>query len=161
MQVIQALDMQKLTQKLVMLMKLILGGQRVPTIYRIRVSDIKKLDDNVVIPIISLIKQTKPTKHMAPLLFQIYNKGSKFPVAGYLTEYLKRTKSYEDTDKLFSACIKPYREASKDIISRWYKSIIKESGIKIHNYPSHSSRTAASFYAKSCGHCRVQVGNWR
>ena len=90
---------------------------------------------------------------MAPLLFQTYNEEPKFSVAGYLTAYLKRTKNYEDTDKLFLACIKPYREASKDIISRWCKSIIKESGIKIHNYPSHSSRTAASFYAKSRGDC--------
>ena len=98
---------------------------------------------------------------MAPLLFQTYNEEPKCSVAGYLTAYLKRTKNYEDTDKLFLACIKPYREASKDIISRWCKSIIKESGIKIHNYPSHSSRAVASFYAKSRGDCRVQVGNWR
>ena len=47
-------------------MTLISGEQR--TIHSIRVSDIKILDNKVVIPIMSLIKQTKPTKHMA-LLF--------------------------------------------------------------------------------------------
>ena len=77
----------------------------------------------------SLIKQTKPVKHMAPLCFQIYNKEPKLRVVSHPTEYLKRTKSYRDTDKLFLTCIKPYRAASKDTISRWCKSIIKESGI--------------------------------
>ena len=75
MQDIHALDIQKLTQKLVMLMTLISGEQR--TIHSIRVSDIKILDNKVVITIMSLIKQTKPTKHMAPLCFQIYNKEPK------------------------------------------------------------------------------------
>ena len=46
----------------------------------------------------SLIKQTKPTKHMAPLRFQIYNKEPRLCVVAHLTEYLKRTKSYRDTD---------------------------------------------------------------
>ena len=66
---------------------------------------------------------------MAPLCFQIYNKEPKLCVVSHLTEYLKRTKSYRNTEKLFLTCIKPYRAASKDTISRWCKSIIKESGI--------------------------------
>ena len=134
MQDIHALDIQKLTQKLVMLMTLISGEQR--TIHSIRVSDIKILDNKVVIPIMSLIKQTKPTKDMAPLCFQIYNKEPKLCVVTHLTEYLKRTKSYRDTDKLFLTYIKAYRAASKDTISRWCKSIIKESGITTHSYNS-------------------------
>ena len=152
MQEIQSLDIQKLTQKLVMLMALISGGgQRVQTIHSIRISDIKILNNKVVTPIMSLIKQTKPTKHMAPLCFQTYSKEPRLCVVSHLTEYLKRTKSYRDTDKLFLTCIKPYRSASKDIISRWCKSVIKESGISIHSYTSHSSRAAASSYAKFRG----------
>ena len=145
MQDIHALDIQKLTQKLVMLMTLISGGQRPQTIYSIRVSDIKILDNKVVIPIMSLIKQTKPTKHMAPLCFQIYNKEPPNWVSK------KKKKSYRDRDKLFLTCIKPYRAASKDTISRWCKSVIKESGISIHSYTSHSSRAEASSYVKTRG----------
>ena len=69
MQKIHALDTQKLTQKLAMLMALTSGGQRVQIIHSIRISDVKILDNNVVIPIMSLIKQTKPTKDMASLCF--------------------------------------------------------------------------------------------
>ena len=137
MQEIQALDIQKLTQKLVLLMKLISGGQRVRTIHSIRVSDIKILVNKVVIPIMPLIKQTKPTKYLAPLCFQVYNKEPKLCVVSHNNEYLKKTKTYRHTDKLFLTCIKPYREASKYIISRWCKPIIKESGINIHSYTTH------------------------
>ena len=63
------LDIPKLTQKLVMFMTLISGGQMPQTIYSIRVSDIKILNNKVAILIMSLIKQTKPTKHMAPPAF--------------------------------------------------------------------------------------------
>ena len=99
----------------------------------------------------SLINQTKPTKHLTPLRFQIYNEEPKLCVVTHLTEYLKITKSYKDTDKLFLTSIKLCRTASKDTISRWCKSIIKESGISIHSYTSVSSRAAVSSYAKSCG----------
>ena len=73
-------------------------GQRTQIIHSIRISDIKILDNKVVIPMTSLINQTKPTKHMAPLCFQIYNKEPRLCVVAHLTEYLKRTKSYRDTD---------------------------------------------------------------
>ena len=164
MQNIHSLDTQKLTQKLAMLTALTSGGQRVQTIHSIRVSDVKILDNKVAIPIMSLIMQTKPTKDMAPLYFQIYNKDPKLCVVSHLTGYLKRTKSYRDTDKLFSTCIKPCRAASKDTVSRWCKSIIKESSISIHSYTSHSSRAAASSYAKSHGvslSTIIQSAGWK
>ena len=84
-----------------------------------------------------LIKQTKPTKYLAPLCFQVYNKEPKLCVASHHNEYLKKTKTYRHTDKLFLISIKRYREASKYIISRWCKPIIKESGINIHSYTPH------------------------
>ena len=164
MQDIHPLGTQKLTQKLVMLMTFISGSQRADTIHSIRVSDIKILDKKVVIPIMSPIKQTKRTKHIAPLCFQIYNKELKLCVVSHLTEYLKRAKSYRDTDKLLLTCIKPYRAASKDTISKWCKSIIKESDISIHIYTSHSSRAAASSYVKSLGASLstiIQSAGWK
>ena len=98
---IQALDTQKLTWKLVMLMTLISGGQRAHNIHNIRVSDIQILHNKVVIPILFLIKQTKPIKHIPPLYFQTYNKERKFFVVSHLTEYLKRTKSKRDQTNYF------------------------------------------------------------
>ena len=59
---------------------------------------------------------------------------------------------YHGTDKLFLICTKPYRPARKGtIISRWCGSVIRESGITIHNYCSHLHTAAHSLYAKCCG----------
>ena len=101
MQEIHALDFQKFNQKLVLLMALISGSQTAQTTHSIRVSDIKILDNKVVISIMCLIKQTEPPKHVAPLCFQRYNKEQKLCAVSHLTEYLKRAKSYSDTDHFF------------------------------------------------------------
>ena len=71
------------------LMALFSGGQRVQVIYSIRISDIKLLDYEVAMSIMFLNKQTKPTKHMTPLCFQIYNKEPNHCAVSHLTEYLK------------------------------------------------------------------------
>ena len=83
---IHTLDIQKLTQKLVILMTLISGGQRAQNIFSSRVSDIKILDNKVAIPIMSQIEQTKPTKHKEPLCFQAYNKDPKPCVVTHITK---------------------------------------------------------------------------
>ena len=97
----------------------------------------------------SLIKQTKLTKHMATLCPQASNKEPSFCVVSRLTEYLKRTKSYIDAEKLLLTYIKPF---------------INESGISIRNYTSHSSRAAALSYAKSRGvslSIIIQSADWK
>ena len=99
---------------------------------------------------------------MAPLYF----KEPKLCVVSHLTEYLKRTKSYRDTYKLFLTCIKPYRVASKDTIFRWCKSITKESGISFIGTPLihlelqlHPMRSPVDHrYPQSS---RLQFGNQR
>ena len=99
----------------------------------------------------SMFKQTKLTRYMAPMFFQTYKKEPKLYVESHLIEHLKRIKikSYRDTDKLFLTCMKPYRAASMDIISRWRKSINTENAITIQNYTSYSARVVASSYVKS------------
>ena len=90
---------------------------------------------------------------MALLCFHTYNKGPKVGVVSQLTEYLKRIK-----------CFKHYRVASKDTISRWCKSIVKENGISIHSYTSHSSIAPASSYARSRGALLstiIQSAGWK
>ena len=86
MQEIHTLDIQKLTQKLVILMTLISGRQRAQNNFSSRVFDIKILDNEVSIPIMSQIEQTKSTKQKGPLCFQAYNKDPKLCVVTYLTE---------------------------------------------------------------------------
>ena len=48
-------------------------------------------------------------------------------------------------------CREPYKAATKNTVSRWCKSLPKDSGINIDNYSSHLPSAAASPYAKSHG----------
>ena len=88
MQDIHLLDNQTLTQTLVMLSRQL--SQKVKgslTIHSISVSGMKILYNNVVMPIISRIKLTKSTKHMALLFLKICNKEQLLFVVSHLIEY--------------------------------------------------------------------------
>ena len=98
---------------------------------------------------------------MAPPCFQTCNKEPKLCVVSHLTEFFYKTKSYRVTGKSFLSCIDPYRAVIKDAISRWCKSIIKESGISVNYYTSYSSADAASSYVKFWGALLSQLPRLR
>ena len=60
-----------------MLMTPISGGDMVQTIHSIRVSDVKILGNKVIIPIMSVIKQNKPTKTHDTHVFPDIQKRAK------------------------------------------------------------------------------------
>ena len=88
MQDIQTLHIKNITRKLVILMKRIAGDQRGQLIHSIRVFDIKVLDNEVVLGIMSLIKETNLTTYMA----YIYNKEPKLYDVSHLTIFKKNKK---------------------------------------------------------------------
>ena len=61
------LGLKELSQKLCLLLILITGGQRCQTIHNIQIADLKILDGKLFTPIMSKIKQTRPSLHMEPL----------------------------------------------------------------------------------------------
>ena len=130
---------------------LTIGGQRCQTIHGIATGDIKVLDDCLYIPIMGKIKQTKPSKHMAPLKFMPYLKEPKLCVVTHLTQYLEKTTPLRQCSSLFISYIKPYKAVSRDTIRRWCREVLHNSGIDINTYSSHSSRSAASSKAREKG----------
>ena len=61
-----------LGKKLALLMGLLSGGQRSQTLHSLNIEDIKILGDRCIIPIMQKIKQTRPGKHMKPLIFKCF-----------------------------------------------------------------------------------------
>lgn len=146
------LNLKKLSQKLALLLVLLSGGQRCQTIDNINVLDIKIVEDVMVIPILEKIKQSKPGNHMPPLKFKCYVKEPKLCVVTHMTQYLKTTMGVRgNTEKLFLSFQKPHGPVGKDTIARWCKTLLRESGIDVNIYSSHSSRSAATSKAKSKG----------
>ena len=130
---------------------IVAGGQRCQTVHAIDIRDINLSTDRCVIPLYEKLKQTRPGNHLKPLGFKPFHAEPKLCVIQNLIAYLNKTKQKRKDTQLFISYIKPYRAVTKDTVARWSKSIMKEAGIDIEKYCTHSSRSAASSYVKSKG----------
>ena len=117
----------------------------------------KIIENTLVIPIMSKIKQTRIGKHMAPLKFRCYNQDLKLCVVTHMETYLRKTKLSRKSQSLFISYAKPHSAVGKKTISRWCRNLLMESGIDMCKYSSHSSRSAASSKAKQRGATLQQI----
>ena len=145
------LTLATLGKKLVLLIGIVAGGHRSQTLHAIRSTDIRILGDRCVIPIYDPIKQTRPGRHLKPLEFRVYLNDPKLCVVEHLKQYLLKTSLIRKHPQLFISYQKPHNPVSKDTLARWCKQMMALAGIDINEYSSHSSRSAASSYAKAKG----------
>lgn len=143
------LPLKILCKKLVVLMALLAGGQRMQTIHKIDLRDITVEPNKIIIPIMDKIKQTKPGKHLKPLEFLQYPNEPKLCVPSNLKAYLSKTINNRTSYPLFISYIKPFKPVSKDTVARWCKDFLQLSGVDIKRYTSHSCRSAASSNLKT------------
>ena len=83
------LTLKELSLKLAMLLSLFSGGQKMQTIHLISLKDIKYVGEQVFIPIMQKIKQSKPGNHTYPLKFKTYPKHTKLCVVAHLKRYIE------------------------------------------------------------------------
>ena len=140
-----------LGKKLAILIAVLAGGQRCQTIHSINALHIQVLNDKCIIPIYKTLKQTRVQSHLKPLEFKVYSKEPKLCIVDNLNLYLKKTGHLRKHSQLFLSMQKPHHPVSRDTISRWCKSIMMSAGIDTKKYTTHSSRSAASSYAKAKG----------
>ena len=141
------LSLNLLGKKLAILICLVAGGQRCQTVHAINVLHIRLVNGVCYIPLYTKLKQTRIGHHLAPLKFKVF-KDPKLCVITNLTEYLKRTHEKRVDGALFISYYRPHKKVSKDTISRWVKEMMTNTGID-GNFVSHSSRSAASSFARS------------
>ena len=145
------LALKELSLKLVMSLCLVSGGQRMQTIHLIIFKDITYVGEQVFIPIMQKIKQSKPRNPICPLSFKTYPKDTKLCVVAHLKRYIELKQDLRSSDKLFISYMKPHQAINNDIISRWCKTVMELRCIDIQKYSTHSTRSAASLKAKSIG----------
>ena len=92
-QVISDLTLKELSLKLVMLLPLVSGRQRMQAIRLINLKDIKYVGDQVFIPTMQKIKQSKPENHIFPFSFKTQPKDTKLFVVGHLKRYTELTQN--------------------------------------------------------------------
>ena len=127
-----------LRKKLALLMGLLSEGQRSHTLHSLNIGDIRILGDKCIIPIMQKIKQTRPGKHMKPLIFKCFLQEPKLCVVSNLKSYINRTKHLRKDCELFISYIAPFRCVAKDTICRWCKDILRLAGIDLNLYTTHS-----------------------
>ena len=144
----EKLSLKNLTLKVVMLMAL-LSGQRRQTLHTLSIDCMQISSDKCVFFINSLLKTSRPGKHLACLEFQAYAPDVSLCIVKHLQHYLKRTDVLRgDVKQLFVSYTKPHKAVSPDTVSRWIKTTLAGAGIDTSKHGAHSTRSASTSVAK-------------
>ena len=98
-------------------------------------------------------KVDRPGKKRPPLKFLPFLENKKLCVCSCIDSYLLRTSAWRGNNEsqLLLSFVKPHGAVKSVTISRWLTDILSQSGIDVNVFSGHSTRTAASSKAKSCG----------
>jgi integrase len=142
-------DLKMLTYKTVMLLAL-LTGQRRQTLHALNITtmDLNREKCNFVIT--SLLKTSRPGKHLASIEVQSYKLDRKLCPVAHIEEYVKRTIDLRGNQhRLFISHQKPHKEVSGDTVSRWLKNTLDLAGVNTAKFGAHSTRAATTSAAKA------------
>ena len=114
----EKLDLKTLTLKLVILMSLI-TAQRGQNLQILDIDSMREVPDGFEFLLAGHIKQSRPSYKVLSVVLKTFPADPLLCVVTYLREYLERTKLLRGSEtKLFICCIKPYKQVSRETISR-------------------------------------------
>ena len=141
------LGLKALTFKLTMLLCL-LTGQRCQTLSKLDTTLMQKLPGKYVFTIGAKLKTTKPGRHIDPIELTAFTPDINLCVVTHLDQYLIKTEQLRgSTSKLLISYVKPHKAVSNTTIGKWCKSVLKDAGIDVTEFTSHSGRSASTSYA--------------
>jgi len=123
------------------------SSQRVSTLHSLKLSDVMFADTgtDLTITISELQKQSRPGYHLPPLQFSIFE-PQELCIVRTLKQYIEIIEPLRVINPLLTSLFvthgKPYRNASKDTISRWIKDSIHKAGVP-SCFTAHSTRAAS------------------
>ena len=101
---------------------------------------LEMFDDRAILLIPDKLKTTRPGHHLPPLELKAY-KDVELCVVSQLMQYIKLTENLRkgDDKQLLLSYVKLHKPVSTSTLSRWPVRIIKESGVNVDIFGSHSS----------------------
>ena len=157
------LNLKALTLKTATLLPLILC-QRAQTIFILDLRYIKSNKDAIYIAFPSVLKHSRPGRHLKPVNLKCYLADTKIYPVEVLHTYLKAAKEIRQSEtKLLIRLLKPHSAVTVKTKSRWIKISLKEAGIDINTFQGHSLRSSSSSKAKLNGANIIQIlnaGGW-
>ena len=136
---IEEISLRQITLKTTMLIAL-LSGQRVQTLWALRIHNVKHYDNKVEFYIDSL----------STLCFNKYP-VENICVVRHVRKYIDMTKEIRNDDSFFISFQKPHKNVSTETISRWIRLALKQSGVDTEKFKAHSTRSASASAALSQG----------
>ena len=133
-----------LAKKLVILILLVTSG-RIQCVLLLKLSNLVWVKQGLCI-----ITLDKKMKHIrgGELGFVELNAFSPEPrlcVVKCLKQYIARTKDLRGkVDDLIITTVKPYKAATHDTLARWVMDILRDSGVDVETFKSHSTRSATA-----------------
>ena len=103
--------------------------------------------DGYIFTFHKLHKKWRKGKAPPKLYFYKYLKDQELCVVSAFNEYLKHTETCRtngDKFHLLLSYIKPHVEVHSSTVSRWIKQILKETGVDVDVFESHSTRSASA-----------------
>lgn len=147
-----SLSLDKLTKKLATLLALF-TAQRLQTLSKIKVDNIKFLDETVYIMIDEKLKTTRINRTQPSFQLQMLKELPQVCVFTTLKSYMDRTQELrnDDANFLFISLKKPHKSVTTDTIGRWIKEILCASGVDVTIFKAHSTRHASTSAASRSG----------
>ena len=98
------------------------------------------------------LKATRPGHRLPPIELKTF-KDSELCVVAHLKQYIKITTPFRNigTNQLQLSFVQPHKPISNTTLSRWCVTVMKESGISVNIFGSHSTRSASSSKCKISG----------
>lgn len=140
-----------LTKKLVLLLALA-TGQRVQTLFLLRLSHIS-LVDRLIIRVPDRIKTSAPDRSQPFFVFSRFREHENLCIVQLIENYLAKTKSLRPAsmDFLFISLTRPYKAVTAQTVSRWIRQGLEECGIDTSMFSAHSTRHASTSRAAQRG----------
>lgn len=148
---LETLSLELLTLKLVGLIALT-TAHRVQTISKITIDNILRNQEKIEIKITDRIKTSGPNRLQPLLVFPYFPSKPALCVASTIDFYTKTTLPNRGNHKnLILTHKKPIHPACPQTISRWIRTVLKNSGVNTNIFSSHSVRHASTSAALRSG----------
>ena len=143
------LNFEMLSYKLLLLL-LLLGGQRVNTIFWFHVDEMVLTNVSATFSPSHVIKHSKQGRKTDTFEYTAYH-NTNLCVIDCLTCYVqeRNKRVTNDVKKLFITHRKPHKAVSIDTLRRWVKNTLHKAGI--YNFSAHSCRSASTSKAEAIG----------
>ena len=135
--------LKSLTLKLTMLLALC-SAQRLQGLRALSVHNCVIQDGVCTFYIDKLLKTTKYGRHQQPIRFSRFH-NRELCVVAHIERYMTCTKSFRNgANQLLLSYVKPHKPVCEDSISRWLKTVLRQSGVDITQFSAHSTRSAST-----------------